>query len=89
MTQSHALDLRVRVAGFVEAGHSRRAAARHSHGRTRVNRIVSGLRLHGLSPRVGTDPRLSLFPIRAFLARLKLTCGRRPGRLHPHPAYGG
>ena len=29
MTQSHALDLRVRVAGFVEAGHSRRAAARH------------------------------------------------------------
>src|ERR671913_697004 len=29
MTQSYSLDLRVRVAGFVEAGHSRRAAARH------------------------------------------------------------
>src|SRR5215218_3865475 len=29
MTQSFSLDLRVRVAGFVEAGHSCRAAARH------------------------------------------------------------
>ncbi|PVE20211.1 IS630 family transposase, partial [Microvirga sp. KLBC 81] len=29
MTQSYSLDLRVRVAAFVEAGHSRRAAARH------------------------------------------------------------
>jgi transposase len=29
MTRSYSLDLRVRVAGFVEAGHSRRAAARH------------------------------------------------------------
>jgi transposase len=29
MTQSDSLDLRVRVAGFVDAGHSRRAAARH------------------------------------------------------------
>ena len=29
MTQSYSLDLRVRGAGFVEAGHSRRAAARH------------------------------------------------------------
>ena len=29
MTQIYSLDLRVRVAGFVEAGHSRRAAARH------------------------------------------------------------
>ena len=28
MTQSYSLDLRVRIAGFVEAGHSRRAAAR-------------------------------------------------------------
>ena len=29
MTRSYSLDLRVRVAAFVEAGHSRRAAARH------------------------------------------------------------
>ena len=29
MAQSYSLDLRVRVAGFVEAGHSCRAAARH------------------------------------------------------------
>jgi transposase len=29
MGRSYSLDLRVRVAGFVEAGHSRRAAARH------------------------------------------------------------
>jgi transposase len=29
MTQSYSLDLRVRVAAFVQAGHSRRAAARH------------------------------------------------------------
>ncbi len=29
MTRSYSLDLRVRVAGFVEAGHSCRAAARH------------------------------------------------------------
>src|ERR687897_2717378 len=29
MTQSYSLDLRVRVAGFVEVGHSCRAAARH------------------------------------------------------------
>ena len=29
MTHSYSLDLRVRVAAFVEAGHSRRAAARH------------------------------------------------------------
>ncbi len=29
MVQSYSLDLRVRVAGFVEAGHSCRAAARH------------------------------------------------------------
>jgi transposase len=29
MTQSHSLDLRVRVVAFVEAGHSCRAAARH------------------------------------------------------------
>ena len=29
MTQSFSLDLRVRVAAFVEAGHSCRAAARH------------------------------------------------------------
>src|SRR5918994_5743951 len=29
MTQSYSLDLRVRVAGFVEAGHPRGAAARH------------------------------------------------------------
>ncbi len=29
MTQSYSLDLRVRVAAFVEAGHSCRAAARH------------------------------------------------------------
>ncbi len=29
MTQSYSLDLRVRVAGFVAAGHSCRAAARH------------------------------------------------------------
>ena len=29
MTQSYSLDLRVRVVGFVEAGHSCRAAARH------------------------------------------------------------
>ena len=28
MGRSYSLDLRVRVAGFVEAGHSRRAAAR-------------------------------------------------------------
>jgi transposase len=27
--RSYSLDLRVRIAGFVEAGHSRRAAARH------------------------------------------------------------
>ena len=29
MTKSYSLDLRQRVARFVEAGHSRRAAARH------------------------------------------------------------
>ena len=29
MTRSYSLDLRVRVIAFVEAGHSRRAAARH------------------------------------------------------------
>ena len=29
MGRSYSLDLRVRVAGFVEVGHSRRAAARH------------------------------------------------------------
>jgi transposase len=29
MGRCYSLDLRVRVAGFVEAGHSRRAAARH------------------------------------------------------------
>src|SRR5215218_5912267 len=29
MTHSYSLDLRMRVAAFVEAGHSRRAAARH------------------------------------------------------------
>src|SRR5215217_7230333 len=29
MGRSYSLDLRVRVTGFVEAGHSRRAAARH------------------------------------------------------------
>ena len=29
MTHSYSLDLRERVAAFVEAGHSRRAAARH------------------------------------------------------------
>lgn len=29
MSRSYSLDLRVRVIGFVEAGHSRRAAARH------------------------------------------------------------
>ena len=29
MGRSYSLDLRARVAGFVEAGHSRRAAARH------------------------------------------------------------
>ena len=29
MAQSYSLDLRVRVAGYVEAGHSCRAAARH------------------------------------------------------------
>ncbi len=29
MGRSYSLDLRVRVAGFVEAGHCRRAAARH------------------------------------------------------------
>lgn len=31
MGRSYSLDLRVRVAAFVEAGHSRRAAARHFH----------------------------------------------------------
>ena len=29
MTHSYSLDLRMRVVSFVEAGHSRRAAARH------------------------------------------------------------
>ena len=60
-----------------------RACPWDSHGRARVNPIVYGLRLHGLSPRVVTDPRLSLFPIRAFLARLKLTYGRRAGAAAP------
>ena len=44
---------------------------------------LCGLRVHGLSPRVVMDPRLSLFPIRAFLARFKLTYGRRSGAAAP------
>jgi len=70
MPKPYSLDLRERVAGFVEAGHSRRAAA--SHFAVSVSFVVKLLAAVGTSGRL--DPRPSggrrhakLEPHRAFL----------------------
>jgi transposase len=73
MTQSFSLDLRVRVAAFVEAGHSCRAAARHFGGSDSCAiKLMQRQRHSGsLAPaRQGRPPgRGKLVPHEAFLVQ--------------------
>lgn len=70
MPKAYSLDLRERVAGFVEAGHSRRAAA--SHFAVSVSFVVKLVAAFGLSGRLDPKPsggrrHAKLEPHRAFL----------------------
>ena len=70
MPKAYSLDLRERVAGFVEAGHSRRAAA--SHFDVSVSFVVKLVAAFGLSGRLDPKPsggrrHAKLEPHRAFL----------------------
>jgi transposase len=70
MPKPYSLDLRERVAGFVEAGHSRRAAA--SHFDVSVSFVVKLVRAVGESGRLEPKPsggrrHAKLEPHRAFL----------------------
>jgi len=70
MPKPYSLDLRERVAGFVEAGHSRRAAA--SHFDVSVSFVVKLVRAIGVSGRLEPKPaggrrHAKLEPHRAFL----------------------
>jgi transposase len=70
MPKAYSLDLRERVAGFVEAGHSRRAAA--SHFAVSVSFVVKLVASYGLSGRLDAKPsggrrHAKLEPHRAFL----------------------
>lgn len=72
MTKSYSLDLRQRVARFVEAGHSCHAAARHfAVSVTFVVRLMAAYRETGsLAPKSEGGWRYSKFdPHRAFLIR--------------------
>jgi transposase len=70
MPKADSLDLRERVAGFVEAGHSRRAAA--SHFAVSVSFVVKLVAAYGMSGRLDPKPsggrrHAKLEPHRAFL----------------------
>jgi transposase len=70
MPKAYSLDLRERVAGFVETGHSRRAAA--SHFDVSVSFVVKLIAAFGLSGRLDPKPsggrrHAKLEPHRAFL----------------------
>lgn len=70
MPKAYSLDLRERVAGFVEAGHSRRAAA--SHFAVSVSFVVKLVAAYGMSGRLDPKPsggrrHAKLEPHRAFL----------------------
>ena len=70
MPKAYSLDLRERVAGFVKAGHSRRAAA--SHFAVSVSFVVKLIAAFGLSGRLDPKPsggrrHAKLEPYRAFL----------------------
>jgi transposase len=70
MPKPYSLDLRERVAGFVDAGHSRRAAA--SHFDVSVSFVVKLVRAAGESGRLEPKPsggrrHAKLEPHRAFL----------------------
>lgn len=70
MPKAYSLDLRERVVGFVEAGHSRRAAARHFDVSVSfVVKLVAGFGLTGrLDPKPSGGRRhAKLEPHRAFL----------------------
>jgi transposase len=70
MPKAYSLDLRERVAGFVEAGHSRRAAA--GHFAVSVSFVVKLIAAFGLSGRLDPKPsggrrHAKLEPHRRFL----------------------
>jgi transposase len=70
MPKAYSLDLRERVAGFVKAGHSRRAAARHFD--VSVSFVVKLMAALGMSGRLDPKPsggrrHAKLEPHRAFL----------------------
>lgn len=70
MPKAYSLDLRERVAGFVDAGHSRRAAA--SHFDVSVSFVVKLIAAFGQSGRLDPKPsggrrHAKLEPHRAFL----------------------
>ena len=70
MPKAYSLDLRERVAGFVEAGHSRRTAA--SHFAVSVSFVVKLISAFGLSGRLDPKPsggrrHAKLEPHRTFL----------------------
>lgn len=69
MPKPYSLDLRERVAGFVAAGHSRRAAARHfAVSVSFVVKLLAALGTTGLAPKPSGGRRhAKLEPHRAFL----------------------
>src|ERR671911_116638 len=87
MTQSFSLDLRVRVAAFVEAGHSCRAAARHfGVSDSYAKRLWRGRGQRGsLAPPRGGPPRGGgkLVPYESFLIQ---TVEARPAITMPELA---